>query len=115
MWGQGKIRYQISPTFHLQKNNPLNFELPGGLILKAGYGKLTTQPSIWINFPAAFPNDCIAGGALSAEENTNDYVFAQTTSRKAGGLTLAFYRGGIGQPPTANSRELSFSWFAIGY
>ncbi|EFI0573595.1 phage tail protein [Escherichia coli] len=113
--GTGENQIPDISNFPFTKNNPLNFELPGGLILKAGYGKLTTQSSIWINFPAAFPNDCIAGGALSAEENTNDYVFAQTTSRKAGGLTLAFYRGGIGQPPTANSRELSFSWFAIGY
>ncbi|EGA4371814.1 phage tail protein [Escherichia coli] len=113
--GTGENQIPDISNFPFTKNNPLNFELPGGLILKAGYGKLTTQSSIWINFPAAFPNDCIAGGALSAEENTDDYVFAQTTSRKAGGLTLAFYRGGIGQPPTANSRELSFSWFAIGY
>ncbi|WP_420095111.1 gp53-like domain-containing protein [Escherichia coli] len=113
--GTGENQIPDISNFPFTKNNPLNFELPGGLILKAGYGNLTTQSSIWINFPAAFPNDCIAGGALSAEENTNDYVFAQTTSRKAGGLTLAFYRGGIGQPPTANSRELSFSWFAIGY
>ena len=102
-------------SFSFTKGNPLNFSLPGGLILKAGNGSVTTQSQVYIGFPTAFPNACIAGGPLSAEEATNDYVFAQGAGRSAGGLTIAFYRNGTGQAPQANTDVLSYTWFAIGY
>lgn len=113
--GTGANQIPDMNAFSFTKGNPLNFTLPGGLIFKAGNGQLTTQPQVYVCFPTAFPNACIAGGPLSAEEATNDYVFAQGAGRSAGGMTIAFYRAGTGQAPQANTQALTYTWFAIGY
>jgi len=113
--GTGAGQIPDMSSFSLTKSNPLNMVLPGGLILKAGNGALTNQAQVYIGFPTAFPNACIAGGPLSAEEGTNDYVFGQGAGRSAGGMTLAFYRAGTGQAPQANNLPLTYTWFAIGY
>ncbi|WP_454520537.1 phage tail protein [Citrobacter koseri] len=113
--GEGAGQIPDMNSFSFTKSNPLNYTFPNGLILKAGNAQITTQSQMYVGFTTAFPNACIAGGPLSAEEATNDYVFAQGAGRSAGGLTIAFYRAGTGQAPQANTQALSFTWFAIGY
>lgn len=112
--GTGTNQIPDMNSFAFTKSNPLSFSLPGGLILKAGNGSTTTGAAN-VGFPTAFPTACVAGGVLSAEESTNDYVFGQGSARSAGGMTLAFYRNSVGSAPVANSAALTYSWFAIGY
>ncbi|PHM39809.1 tail protein [Xenorhabdus mauleonii] len=109
-----QARINLGLSFDFAKNNPVSYTLPGGLILKAGFGT-TTEHAVSVTFIKAFPHTCIAGGPLSAEEGTNDYVMAQGVSRNKNGLTLAFYRNLPEVAPSANIKPLTYSWFAIGY
>lgn len=100
--------------FAFTKTTPLSVTLPGGLILKAGSGT-TSSASAPITFGTAFPGACVAGGILSAEEATNDYVLQQCVARSVSGLTFAFYRAAVGVAPAQNTLPVTYSWFAIGY
>lgn len=112
--GTGTNQIPDMNSFAFTTGNPLNYSLPGGLILKAGNGATSTA-NVTINFASAFPNTCIAGGVLSVEESTDDYAFGQCISRGAGSIVLSFYRNASGSAPRANTAAITYSWLAIGY
>ncbi|MFR0656635.1 hypothetical protein SB719_18865, partial [Pantoea sp. SIMBA_079] len=115
--GTGANQVPDMSAFAFTKGNPLSLQLPGGLIIKAGNSVIASGDyTKTVTFPAAFPTACIAGGALSAEESTSIYAFAQCVSRAAGGLLIAVYGANAGVAPgVLSSTAVTVSWIAVGY
>ena len=114
--GTGLNQLPDMSSFSATKGNPLTLKLPSGIILKAGNLVIPASEYVKsVTFQEAFPNACVAGGVLSAEENTNIYAFGQCVARAAGGLTFAVYGATLGNAPTTSSSTITVSWFAVGY
>ncbi|MGD8206436.1 gp53-like domain-containing protein, partial [Pantoea sp. FN0305] len=114
--GTGSNQIPDMSAFAFTKGNPLSYQLPGGLILKAGNSTIAaTEYTKSVTFPVAFPNACIAAGPIGVEEATSVYAFGQCVSRSAGGLLIAVYGGNAGYAPNTNTVPVTFSWFAVGY
>ena len=114
--GTGQNQIPDMSAFAFTKGNPLSYQLPGGLIIKAGFSTIPaseyTKP---VTFPVAFPNACIAAGALSVEESTSIYAFPQCVARAAGGMMIAVYGANAGNVPNVNTTAVTVSWIAVGY
>ncbi|URQ60025.1 phage tail protein [Pantoea alhagi] len=114
--GTGSNQIPDMSAFAFTKGNPLSYQLPGGLILKAGNSTIAaTEYTKSVTFPVAFPNACIAAGALSVEESTSIYAFPQCVARAAGGLMIAVYGANAGTAPNVNTTAVTVSWIAVGY
>ncbi|STA80411.1 gp53-like domain-containing protein [Citrobacter koseri] len=101
---------QFAPTLGTSGQQPI----AGGLILKWGEQTLNTQ-NLNVTFPDPFPNACVTLFPTHLLESTNDYVFAQCTSKTSSGGVIAIYRAAPGSAPAANALNVTAGWLAIGF